>query len=1139
MSSNLFDALITELGKVVEPLADAISYPRALDGLLAEIGASSENAGGDSLATALSAIVELAGQIEALGGQAQPSIAEIAAVLEAARKVFTAVNELSAAGNPAAALETFGIDLASLLIILYLWNWHPLGHAIAILATVIDPADASDPRPPVVANGNVVRLPFQLERFRFDQLGALVQDPLAALKAAYLTPLATIADANAMADKLFPRVVAVLRGLGVPCRFGFDPADAALLGDSAPFVDRALILYVSDLLDDAPVEGGVIFTLSSADRGGLGLIVTPFGGLAETWQVRSWNLQLDLTAEVQGFAVGGNGFTLLASVGTAEIDAQFTATLPNTSVGPAYVIGTPSGTRIEIGGADFGLQTTLTVAHQSLAVSADVVKSAIVVASSDGDGFLSSVLPQDGLRTEFDLGIAWSSDGGLHFKGAAGLDATLPIGINVGGVFQVPSMHLGLYASTGGVQAEVSASVALSIGPLRALVDRVGVTSDLTSPTGAGNLGSVEFSFAFKLPSGVGLSVDAAGVSGGGFLAHDDATHEYSGVLQLAFTNLALQAFGLITTQVAGGSGYSLLALVDANFPPIQLGWGFTLNGVGGLLAMHRTADADALDAALKADKLTTILFPKNAITNAAQVLGELDVLFPTAQGRFLFGPMALIAWGTPTLLTVALAIVLELPEPIRIILLARLAARLPSESHALVRINVDALGILDLTQKQLSLDATLYDSRLLTYALSGDLSLRADWGTQREFVLAIGGFHPQFTPPPGFPALKRITIDMPSKSIAKMRLAAYLAITSNTVQFGADLDVFIGVGGYGLAGHLGFDALLQLNPFAFKADISATIALMAGGDDLMSVELDGSLSGPGPWTINGSFKIHLLFFDISKSFTYSWGDDAGAQPVAAVDVLALLSAAFADARNWGAQLPASAPALVSTSSADGTSVIAHPLAQLDVHETIVPLGLQIDCIGAAPVSGATTFAITDFRINGSVIQTQPVQEDFAPAQFFKLSDTEKLARPAFEQHAAGVSTIAGLAVAGDSITKSIAYETWYVDTPGGALRSDPAAVLTGIFITDLQAVASIGAAARAGIWSAGSLRYKTAGKPISIAPLQFVVTGTSTLTPAGVGPATGGTYSDASSLMAAALSAAPNRTGQLQIVATYETAAA
>ena len=63
---------------------------------------------------------------------------------------------------------------------------------------------------------------------------------------------------------------------------------------------------------------------------------------------------------------------------------------------------------------------------------------------------------------------------------------------------------------------------------------------------------------------------------------------------------------------------------------------------------------------------------------------------------------------------------------------------------------------------------------------------------------------------PADFPALKRVTIDMPSGIVSKLRLAAYLALTSNSVQFGATLDVFIGVSGCGLAGHLGFDALLH-----------------------------------------------------------------------------------------------------------------------------------------------------------------------------------------------------------------------------------------------------------------------------------------------------------------------------------------
>jgi hypothetical protein len=57
-----------------------------------------------------------------------------------------------------------------------------------------------------------------------------------------------------------------------------------------------------------------------------------------------------------------------------------------------------------------------------------------------------------------------------------------------------------------------------------------------------------------------------------------------------------------------------------------------TLNGVGGLLAMHRTADLDALYAALNAGQPSTILSPKNAIENAAQILAGPEAIFPTAQ---------------------------------------------------------------------------------------------------------------------------------------------------------------------------------------------------------------------------------------------------------------------------------------------------------------------------------------------------------------------------------------------------------------------------------------------------------------------------------------------------------------------------
>ena len=72
--------------------------------------------------------------------------------------------------------------------------------------------------------------------------------PVAVLKARYVNALATDDDAAAMADRLFPRSCSVLRALGVSCRYGFNPGDEPLLGDAAPLMRHALIIYADDPL---------------------------------------------------------------------------------------------------------------------------------------------------------------------------------------------------------------------------------------------------------------------------------------------------------------------------------------------------------------------------------------------------------------------------------------------------------------------------------------------------------------------------------------------------------------------------------------------------------------------------------------------------------------------------------------------------------------------------------------------------------------------------------------------------------------------------------------------------------------------------------------------------------------------------
>src|SRR5262249_26620792 len=158
-----------------------------------------------------------------------------------------------------------------------------------------------------------------------------------------------------------------------------------------------------------------------------------------------------------------------------------------------------------------------------------------------------------------------------------------------------------------------------------------------------------DVSFGLKPPSGVGLAVDAPAVSGGGYLFFDPDKAQYGGVVRLTVENgLTLTAIGLITTRLPGGAeGFSFFVIITAeDFKPIPLGLGFTLTGIGGLLAINRTCDEEFLRAGLKNKTLDALMFPPDPIKNAAHILATFDRAFPARDGSHLFGPMLQICWG-------------------------------------------------------------------------------------------------------------------------------------------------------------------------------------------------------------------------------------------------------------------------------------------------------------------------------------------------------------------------------------------------------------------------------------------------------------------------------------------------------------
>jgi len=352
------------------------------------------------------------------------------------------------------------------------------------------------------------------------------------------------------------------------------------------------------------------------------------------------------------------------------------------------------------------------------------------------------------------------------------------------------TLYLVAGATEAGIPLEVSGGLGLTLGPIEASVDRVGVKGLLTFPDHGGNLGAANLAIDFKPPNGLGLAIDAGVVAGGGYILFDPDKGQYAGVLDVSLAEIVqVKVIGVLDTILPDGShGFSFLLIITFDFPPIQLSFGFTLNGVGGLGGVNRTMNTDALHAGLRAHTLDSVLFPPNPIANAPQIISAIESFFPPAEGRYLFGPMVEIGWGSPTLITAAVGVILEVPDPIRIALLGLVDAGLPTADAPLIELHIDVLGLLDFGAKTLSIDGSLYDSRVLIFSLAGDLAFRLSWGDDPNFVFSLGGFNPHFnTAGLNLPDLHRMSVSIGLGDNPRISANSYFAVTSNTVQFGAN----------------------------------------------------------------------------------------------------------------------------------------------------------------------------------------------------------------------------------------------------------------------------------------------------------------------------------------------------------------
>lgn len=1049
MSQNAQDTLFREVGLVFHPLTSLDSAYRATT-LFNELGYTLPGNGQfpnfPGIVARIEGLVRAIIKVDnATDDEKTDAVAELLLeIIKLTEEVIQLESDISdaVAGFPDfvnnAPLDELPLRLIDFLIVEYTRNYRSRVFALFTILGIFE-AEA------LAEDMAIFQPATNLRKIYWDRLPLLISDPAGLFDEVYEW------NTNFNSDKFFTNVDKVLKAFMLPGGlYEQSPSLKAALGNTTdglkelrfPLLQNSLfpILYSQLGINVTGVEQ------NGAKKPGFAIVPYLFGTANFEFSLsEKFEMTLDMTGSIDsGLGViirpGEIGFldNLFSAPGDAiNFNADFRLGQKEGS-GEIILIGSSDGSRFAIEGP--GLKIFVSQGDEKdVGFEAKIEALRLVIAGGEGDGFLNTILGDGGITAEAGFTVGYSQKNGFYFVGSGGLEIQLATHITLGPL-EIQGLKIALKIKDGNIVTEGGATFKVDMGPLVAVVENIGISTTLSFPNEGGNLGPANLALGFKPPNGVGLSLDAGVVKGGGYLFFDFDREEYAGALELTFQDfLSLKAIGLITTRMPDGSkGFSLLIIITAEFT-IQLGYGFVFLGAGGLIGLNRTMRLEPLAEGVRTGATANIMFPTNIVENAPRIISDLRTFFPPEQDKFLIGPMVKLGWGTPTLISISLGIIIEIRTNDgggieRIAIVGVLKCILPDEEAALLKLQVNFIGAIDFTEKTAFFFASIFESRVLFITIEGEMGVLVKWGDQSDFVVSVGGFHPRFEPPPlPFPVPKRIALSILNESWGKIRVEGYFAVTTNTAQFGAKLELMFGFSEFKIEGHLALDVLFQFNPFFFVVEISGKVSLKVFGFDLFTISLKFSLEGPTPYRAQGYGKLKILFFSFKARFDETWGDSANTK-LDPIEVLPLLVKEFESTQNWQAIVPAGNNLSVTLRTLpppeEGSeSIVLHPVGTLKVSQRAVPLDLKLDKVGNQRPSDGNKFDISitsaEFEVKGSLM------ESFAGGQFEDMDDSKKLSAPAYQQEKGGVEiSVPGQQLKSARMTvRHVRYELVTIDT--------------------------------------------------------------------------------------------------------------
>lgn len=1147
--TDTLSIIAEEIASAFTPLKDMVETPDAFISSMKELGWDA-----NQVVQPVQDLVNLVNPVIALLETGEVNISNVKQLLSLIKDLINGIEGLTSksdslfSGITATASEfknDFPSEIGQYVLVEYFLHQRPKVGSLLQLLGIITTTEV---------NATATRPAYFRKEIHFDKIGTIFSNPLKLLQDLY--GWATPAFGR---EKLFQNLTDALEGFNITSKLKqLESQFLQVLNNGLPVgafdKDALTLVLLDEQTSNLGAGAGINFYLLPQNGSLLpGIAIIPYASAEITEEINiadnltfKFNTDIDLNNGVAVIIRPGQPPQMISNLAGGGTNGG-----PNAKVslgleykkadGTSFILfGAADASHYEFESSSIAASANITTAgSKDVKIEFDLKGSKIVIkpAAGDTDGFLSKILPGDGITLAFELAFGFGLENGFYFKGSSGLEIDLPAHLQLGPI-EIETAKINIKPVGNDIPINIAIDIKGELGPIEAVVQGIGLTGTFSFPADRkGNLGPVDFGLSFLPPTGVGLSIDAGIVKGGGFLLIDRPKGEYAGALQLSIEDtIQVSAIAIINTIMPdGSSGFSLLIIISVQFEPgISLSMGFFLSGLGGMLGINRTINVDALREGVKNDAIEQIMFPQDIIANINTLLPQIKGIFPVKENQFMIGLMAKITWGVPSLVTIEFGLCIEFTNPVRLAILGVLKIVLPTEDAAILQLQVNFVGIIDFDKGYLSFDASIYNSHILTFTLEGDMALRLNWGSEKAFLLSVGGFHPSFKPPAALnvPSLKRLTLTILSPN-PNLVLTSYFAVTSNTVQFGARIDFRYGISGFSVVGYLGFDVLFQFSPFKFIANITAGLEVKMGGSTLFSINLDFQLSGPTPWNANGSASFSILFFSFSVHFNVTWGD---AQQVIlpGIAVLPKILEAFNLDANWSAELPANRYNLVTLANiaSQPGQVILQAFGAVKVSQVIMPLKLVIDKFGNNTPSDINMADIVALRLGGLNTSINDEPESFAPAAYKNMQDNDKLKSPSFTKEKGGVKV-------SDTDTLFVDY-AWNRDVVYDVIVSDfdpfPQPATFNFEFKWFKLMTRGGAISRCQLSVQNAQKnFKLNNAAVNIGEEQFVLIDNSTLAQHSADVFTGGTHAQANDAFETILKQNPSLKGKVSIASAYQ----